>query len=179
MGSLFQELKRRKVYKVAAFYVVISWLLLQVADTLLPAFDIPNSAIRILAVSLFFGFPIVIGLAWAFDITPEGIQKAEALGLDEAITLRKRDYFISALILLLFGVVIVQQVVRPIGMEQIASEEGVIVNVGEIAGSASEAETPVDDKSIAVLVLANLSPDPGLIAIPPNPACLAFSLYWD
>lgn len=70
MGNLLKELKRRNVYKVATVYVVASWLLLQVADTLFPAFDLPDSAIRIPATILLLGFPLVLALSWVFELTP-------------------------------------------------------------------------------------------------------------
>lgn len=57
MGNLFQELKRRKVYNVITAYVVTSWLILQVADTLFPAFNLHDNAIRIPALLLLIGFP--------------------------------------------------------------------------------------------------------------------------
>ena len=108
MGSLFQELKRRNVYKVTTVYVVVSWLLLQVSDTLFPAFDMPESAVRFLAIILFIGFPLVIGLAWAFDITPQGIQKTLAAAPDEANNMRKRDYLLALTLCVAIGVIAYQ-----------------------------------------------------------------------
>jgi TolB-like protein/Flp pilus assembly protein TadD len=78
--SFFAELKRRNVYKIAAAYIVGSWLLLQVADVLFPAFDMPIGSIRLLAVTLLFSFPLALILAWAFQITPDGIKRSSATG---------------------------------------------------------------------------------------------------
>ena len=111
MGSLFQELKRRKVYNVITIYVVSSWLLLQVADTLFPAFGLPDSAIRIPATILLIGFPLVVILAWVFELTPQGIKKTSAATAEDTVKIRKRDYLVNAIVLVLIAVVGVQQFV--------------------------------------------------------------------
>jgi adenylate cyclase len=67
------ELKRRNVYKVAIAYAVVAWLLMQVASQIFPFFDIPSWAVR-LVVFIVIGFPIALILAWAFELTPEGIK---------------------------------------------------------------------------------------------------------
>src|SRR6058998_2874988 len=73
MSGFFEELKRRKVYRVAIAYVVASWALAQGLAQVLPVFDIPNSVIRVVIALLLIGFPVALILAWAFDITREGI----------------------------------------------------------------------------------------------------------
>jgi hypothetical protein len=73
MRSFFSELKRRNVYKVRAAYLVVAWLLIQVASTTFPALEIPSWAIRLVIVLLALGFPIALLFAWAFELTPEGI----------------------------------------------------------------------------------------------------------
>ena len=78
MKPLLREFKRRNVYKVTVVYVVASWLLLQIADTLFPAFDMPEIAMRILAIGLFFSFPLVLLFTWAFELTPQGIRKTHS-----------------------------------------------------------------------------------------------------
>ena len=75
MSGFFQELKRRKVYRVAIAYIVASWALAQGLAQVLPVFEISNSAIRIVIVLLLIGFPVALVLAWVFDITPAGIQR--------------------------------------------------------------------------------------------------------
>jgi TolB-like protein/Tfp pilus assembly protein PilF len=74
-GNFFAELKRRNVYKVAVAYAVVAWLLMQVASQLFPFFDIPNWAVRLVVLLLVIGFPIALILAWAFELTPEGIKR--------------------------------------------------------------------------------------------------------
>src|ERR1700676_2066409 len=86
MGNFFAELKRRNVYKVAVAYAVVAWLLIQVATQVFPFFEIPNWAIRLVVLLLILGFPIALILAWAFEITPEGIKRAEDVDPRESIT---------------------------------------------------------------------------------------------
>jgi TolB-like protein/cytochrome c-type biogenesis protein CcmH/NrfG len=73
--DFLSELKRRNVYKVAIAYAVVAWLLMQVASQLFPFFDIPNWAVRLVVLLLVIGFPIALVLAWAFELTPEGIKR--------------------------------------------------------------------------------------------------------
>ena len=74
MSSFFEEVKRRKVYRVAIAYVVASWALAQSLAQVLPVFDIPNSVIRAVIAVMLVGFPVALVLAWVFDVTPQGIK---------------------------------------------------------------------------------------------------------
>ena len=76
--SFFAELKRRNVYKVAVAYAVVGWLLIQVATQVFPFLEIPNWAIRLVIVLAALGFPVALIIAWAFEITPEGIKRTDA-----------------------------------------------------------------------------------------------------
>jgi TolB-like protein len=78
--NFFGELKRRNVYKVAVAYAVVAWLLIQIATQVLPFLEIPNWAIRLVIMMLALGFPITLLLAWVFELTPEGIKRAENAG---------------------------------------------------------------------------------------------------
>jgi TolB-like protein/Tfp pilus assembly protein PilF len=81
MNSFFQELKDRRVYRVAIGYTIAAWLAVQVAATVLPAFHAPDFILPVLIVLAGIGFPVVLVLAWAFDVTPSGIEKTpEAVG---------------------------------------------------------------------------------------------------
>src|SRR4029077_2167987 len=75
MSGFFEELKRRKVYRVAIAYLIASWALAQGLAQVLPVFDIPNSVIRVVIALLLIGFPVALVLAWIFDITPTGIER--------------------------------------------------------------------------------------------------------
>ena len=79
LRKFFSELKRRNVYKVAIAYGVVAWLLMQVASQIFPFFEIPNWSVRLLVVLLLFGFPIALILAWAFELTPEGIKRTDEI----------------------------------------------------------------------------------------------------
>jgi TolB-like protein/predicted Zn-dependent protease len=74
----FGELKRRNVYKVAVAYAVVGWLLIQVATQVFPFLEIPNWTIRLVILLTALGFPIALVIAWAFELTPEGIKLTEA-----------------------------------------------------------------------------------------------------
>jgi TolB-like protein/Tfp pilus assembly protein PilF len=73
-GNLFEELKRRKVFKVGAAYLVVAWLAVQGASIGFPAFDAPPWALRIFILVALLGFPVTLVMAWVFDATPEGMQ---------------------------------------------------------------------------------------------------------
>ena len=78
MSGFFEELKRRKVYRVAIVYIVVSWALAQGLAQVLPVFDISNSMIRVVIALLLIGFPVALALAWAYDVTPQGIRTTPA-----------------------------------------------------------------------------------------------------
>ena len=79
--SFSAELKRRNVYKVAVAYAVVGWLLIQVATQVFPFFDIPNWAVRLVVLAIIIGFPIALVMAWAFELTPEGLKRTEVADL--------------------------------------------------------------------------------------------------
>jgi RNA polymerase sigma factor (sigma-70 family) len=89
--NFFAELKQRNVYKVAIAYAVVAWLLMQVASQIFPFFEIPNWAVRLVVLLLIIGFPVAVILAWAFDLTPEGIKRANDVGLSKSIALKSRN----------------------------------------------------------------------------------------
>ena len=74
MNGFFSELRRRKVYRVAVAYVVVAWALIQFADIVFPAWELPAWSLRLLITLVLAGFPLALILAWAFDVTPEGIR---------------------------------------------------------------------------------------------------------
>jgi TolB-like protein/Flp pilus assembly protein TadD len=75
--NFFVELKRRNVYKVAIAYAVVAWLLMQIATQVFPFLEIPNWAIRLVIMLIVIGFPIALVIAWAFELTPEGLKRTE------------------------------------------------------------------------------------------------------
>ncbi|MEY2548408.1 MAG: hypothetical protein QOD64_990 [Verrucomicrobiota bacterium] len=145
--NFFAELKRRNVYKVAVAYAVAAWLLIQVATQVFPFFEIPNWAVRLVVVLLALGFPVALILAWAFEITPEGIKRESEIEADESITQhtgRKIIAITIALAVVAAGL-FVYQLVRSKSL---------------FTPRQSEAPTvSIPAKSIAVLPFENLSSD--------------------
>src|SRR3979411_3455869 len=82
------ELQRRNVYRVAVTYAVVSWVLIQIATQVFPFFEIPNWAVRVVVLLLVLGFPVALILAWAFEITPEGIKLEKDVAPGESVTAR-------------------------------------------------------------------------------------------
>jgi TolB-like protein/Tfp pilus assembly protein PilF len=138
--NFFAELKRRNVYKVAVAYAVVGWLVIQISSTVLPTFHASEWVVQTLVVLVALGFPIALVLAWAFELTPEGIKRAEDILPNESITRktgRKLDFLIIAVLLLVIGALVYQRL-HP--------------------GRATVTPT-VSEKSIAVLPFENRSED--------------------
>jgi hypothetical protein len=81
LGNFFAELKRRNVYKVAVAYAIVGWLLVQIATQVFPFLEIPNWVVRLVIMLVAAGFPIALVIAWAFELTPEGIKRTEDVDL--------------------------------------------------------------------------------------------------
>lgn len=99
--SLFNELKRRNVFKVGIAYVVMAWLVIQVADVVLGNIDSPEWVIQVLMLFLAIGFPVALFFAWAFELTPEGVVHQSELDKSSSIapqTGRKLNYIIISLL---------------------------------------------------------------------------------
>ena len=78
MSGFFEELQRRKVYRVAAAYIIAAGFIIQIGSAVLPAWELPNWTLRLVIVLLLVGFPVALILAWAYDVTPQGIQATPA-----------------------------------------------------------------------------------------------------
>ncbi len=85
-GSLIQELRRRNVFRVAAIYIVFSRLLMQIGDVMFPALLLPDWTTTMLVAFLLLGTPIALILAWAYEVTPEGVIRTEDVPIDQSIT---------------------------------------------------------------------------------------------
>ena len=152
--NFFAELKRRNVYKVAVAYAVVAWLLIQVATQVFPFFEIPNWAVRLVVLLLILGFPVALILAWAFEITPEGIKRAEDVSPDESITSRGGRKLV--------GVTIALAVIAAglLAFHLLRSKSTPTPRQSEAATVPAITSQPIPDKSIAVLPFDNLSRDP-------------------
>src|ERR1700730_17723890 len=134
--NFFAELRRRNVYKVAIAYGIVAWLLIQVATQTFPFFEIPRWCVRLVIVLLLLGFPIAVILAWAYELTPEGIKRTEDLApekLSKSVTDRKLNAVIIAFLLCAVGFLVFQRFQR------------------------SDASSERVEKSIAVLPFDNFS----------------------
>jgi adenylate cyclase len=141
--GFFGELKRRNVYKVAVAYIFGGWALSQGIAQVFPVFDVPNWAIRLIVLLIIVGFPVAVGLAWAFEITPEGIKRTEDVDAS--------DHRLPKKYVWLYVVIV-----------------GAILSVALFFLGRYTAQTPrqseaatgsLPDKSIAVLPFENLSDD--------------------
>jgi TolB-like protein len=138
--AFFGELKRRNVYKVAVAYAVVGWLLIQVATQVFPFFEIPNWGIRLVVLIIALGFPVALIIAWAFELTPEGVKRTEAA---DAAHERSRGavwiYVVAIGAILSVGLFLLGRYMAPNRQN----------SLGELPG-----------KSLAVLPFANLSGNP-------------------
>src|SRR3954466_5062014 len=96
--NFFSELKRRNVYKVAVAYGVVGWLVMQVASTVVPALHLPDFITTAIVVLVLLGFPIALVIAWAFEMTPEGMKRTEDVSPDEKIPQWSRRKFAALIV---------------------------------------------------------------------------------
>ena len=155
MKALFAELKRRNVIRIAIFYGAAAWLILQVADVVLDILDAPDGSLRLLAVVLALGFPFALILAWAFEVTPEGIKRESELDRERMPadqSARKLDMATIGLLLLAIGLLLWSH----LGQQ---GTQAPAVAQQAAPGAPSPAAGP-RDLSIAVLPFVNMSADP-------------------
>ena len=139
--SLLDELKRRNVFRVAAAYLVVGWLLTEVLTTLMPAFGAPEWTSKAVMLVFALGFLPAVILSWIYEVTPDGVRKESDISADAGIsrsTNRRLEYFTIAAV--------------AAGILFIA-----IFNAGSDLDSAAPAVEPVDDASVAVLPFNNMS----------------------
>ena len=101
-NSFFGELRRRNVYRVAVAYAIVAWLIIQVATQVFPVLEIPNWCVRLVIVLLALGFPVAVILAWAYELTPEGIKRTEDVAPEQSIkrsTGQRLNFLIIAVLL--------------------------------------------------------------------------------
>ncbi len=104
--SFVSELKRRNVFKVAIMYLVVAWLLIQLASTLAPALLLPEWTTRLVTILLFIGFLVASLFAWAFELTPEGLAKTKDVDPAQSlitVTGQKINYMIIGVLVLGIG----------------------------------------------------------------------------
>ncbi|MDH3816652.1 MAG: adenylyl cyclase, partial [Acidobacteriota bacterium] len=159
--SFFGELKRRNVVRVGAAYVAVSWLVIQVVETLFPVFGLSDAAIRIVVILLAIGFVPAVISAWAFELTPEGFRREAEVDHDSAVirrmTRRLDRLFLVALALALGFFVFDKFVLDP---ARDAEELATARQEARQEGRSDAIVESFGDKSIAVLPFVNMSSDP-------------------
>ena len=158
--SFFNELKRRNVFKVAAAYIFVGWLLMQVGDTLGPALLLPEWVNSAFAFFIILGFPLALFFAWAFELTPEGIKKEHEVERSESVTHvtgQKLNYIIMVLMALALGYFAFDKFVLD---PQHDAEIALTAQQAPVeTQQAVEPEPGPDENSIAVLPFVNMSDD--------------------
>jgi TolB-like protein len=151
--NFFSELKRRNVYKVAVAYAVVAWLLIQAASILFPTFEAPAWVMKVFVVVILLGFPVALVIAWAFEMTPEGMKRTENVAPDDVIPQWSRRKFVALIIslaLVAAGLLAFQWLRPKSTLTPRSSEE-------TTASRAAVAPSAIPQKSIAVLPFENLS----------------------
>jgi TolB-like protein len=171
MSSLFAELKRRKVVRVAVVYAATAFAVLQAADIMLPRMGVPEWAMGLLVAFVVLGFPIALVLAWALEVTPDGIKRTEAApaaptepGATPAL-LGKRTVIVAGLLVVLgvglsAGWLLKSSSPEPIAPVAVADSGMATVPARTDDERPPEATSAAERESIAVLPFVNMSPDP-------------------
>ncbi len=166
MGQFFEELKRRNVLRVAAAYVVVSWLIIQVVETIFPVFGLGDAGIRFVIIVLAIGLIPALILSWAFEITPEGLKKEKDVDRSESVTAhtgKKLDRWIMAVLVVALGYFAIDKFAlspqREAAQQQQQAEQ--LASATEEARQEGRSQALTEsygDKSIAVLPFADMSP---------------------
>ena len=165
--SFFVELKRRNVIRVAVAYVVAAWLVIQVVETIFPAFGFGDAAIRTVVIVLAIGLVPVVIFAWAFELTPEGLKREKDVDRSQSVaprTGKQLDRVIMVVLALALGYFAFDKFVlapqRTADLQQELTEQ--LTTVAEEAREAGRTDALLEsygDKSIAVLPFVNMSAD--------------------
>ena len=156
--NFIAELKRRNVIRAAGLYLVGAWLLVQVASTVLPAFDGPPWALRSLIIALAVGFLPAMIVAWVFELTPDGIKRDQDVPAQESIapqTAKRMDRLILIVALIAIGYFAFDKFVLAPRREAAL----VTQTAAHVTAAISAEKSKLDPRSIAVLPFENLSAD--------------------
>jgi len=157
--SLYGELKRRNVLRVAAVYIVTAWLIVQVVETLLPIYGMPDAAVRLVVNLLAIGLVPALVLAWVFEWTPEGLIKDEYRDHQRPASLKAAKQ-VDRIILVVLAVALGYFTLDKFVFDPARDEEEMAAAVDEAREKGrTEANERVRDTSIAVLAFQDLSPD--------------------
>src|SRR5437016_8393822 len=147
-ATFLTELKRRKVYRVAVAYAIVAWLLIQATSILFPTFEAPPWVMKVFVTAVILGFPVALVLAWAFELTPEGLRRSEEVAPRESKTRKPGSKWTAVVVIaaLLAAALFAFQFVR-------TRRSPAIEQAKQTAPAATL------DKSVAVLPFENLSSD--------------------
>jgi TolB-like protein/Tfp pilus assembly protein PilF len=158
VSSIIEELKRRNVVRVAVAYIVVGWVVLQVAEFISPLLQLPEWTVSMALYIGIIGFPFALVFAWAFELTPEGLRRTEDVRPEESVT-TSTGQNLNRVIIGLMGVAIAIL----LGERMFMAERDTAAEADQIAATAETAVPITDDgkpKSIAVLPFVNMSNDP-------------------
>ena len=150
--SLFSELRRRNVFRVALTYAVVAWLLIEIASVLLPLVDAPESIITAFVVLLAIGFLVAVFVSWAFEMTPEGLKRTQDLSPDDVIPYWSRRKFAT----FIFGVagvafcVSAYHLLFPAPARNLSQSEP--ASIGQSSASSSRSEKTGDTQALEQLL---------------------------
>ena len=144
----FTELKRRKVYRVAVVYAIVAWLLIQAASILFPTFEAPSWVMKVFVTAVILGFPVALILAWAFDLTPEGLKRSDEVPQTQAIAPKTGKKWTA--------IIVAAAVVAAslLAFQFVRTRRSLTTELPK-----QTASTALQDKSVAVLPFENLSSD--------------------
>ena len=157
--SFFDELKRRNVFKVAAAYIIVGWLIMQAGEVMAPALNLPGWVNSLLAFFLILGLPLALFFAWAYEMTPEGIKKEKDVDRSKSMTQvtgQKLNNLIIGILVLALGYFAIDKFVLVPGRNAAEIEAAVQDSRQQLPPSVEISEP---DKSIAVLPFINMSSD--------------------
>jgi TolB-like protein/Tfp pilus assembly protein PilF len=161
--SIFQELKRRNVFRIGIAYAVLSWLVLQVTDVVVPILELPDWAAKLVLFLLLIGFPFALFFAWAYELTPEGLKREKDVDRSQSITSktgRKLDRAIIGILVIAVALLLADRFTgggagtAATQFPQQASSEANVSEANDSRRSATD-----NEKSVAVLPFVNMSDD--------------------
>ena len=162
--SLFKELKRRNVFRVAIAYLAGAWLLIEVSGTLFPAFGIPDWGVRFVVIVSALGFLPALIVSWAYEMTPEGIKREKDVVRDTSIihvTAKRLDGITISLIVAALAFILADRFwLSPRHEEQLEAPTTVVNDIVQ-AQEPESTEPQYPPNSIAVLPFVNMSDDAG------------------
>lgn len=151
MRDFLQELKRRNVFRVGVAYLVIAWLLAQVAEVALDSFEAPAWVMKSILLVVALGFPLALFLAWAFELTPDGLKKERDVDRNQSITSqtgRRLDFIIIGVLAVALAYFVADKFVFQPELAEIVTT----------SAPTTPTETGADERSIAVLPFVDMSP---------------------